>query len=66
MNRIDPDITWFLSMTVDQMKTVHAVVEAAEAVARTRNTTLTTENRHVLFLELCEAVEAMQATEGKK
>jgi len=30
-NNIDPDITWFLSLTVDDMKRVRAVIEAAKA-----------------------------------
>jgi hypothetical protein len=58
--RIDPDITWFLSLTVDQMKDVRAVVEAARAfIEKSPNGIL------VPWHDLRRAVEALEVAEGE-
>jgi hypothetical protein len=62
MNRIDPDITWFMSMTVDDMKLVRAVVEAARECV-TDSYRPTPEYDRLRWDRLHEAVEALERAE---
>jgi hypothetical protein len=54
------------SFTYTEGEHIWDVVEAARALARTRNSTITEANRHEWFLGMCEAVEALERAEEEE